>query len=366
MRKWVISLCAVMLLTVLPARAERIKDIVSIKGIRGNPLLGPGLVVGLSGTGGDSAIARRMLANILRSGGTTLNPEDITSKNIAAVLVTADLPPFARKGRRIDVTVSVADNSTGLRGGKLIMVPLKGADGLTYAIAQGSVSVGGFAASGQSASIIKNHPTVGRIPGGATVEKEELSDLADFVENGQIMLQLLNPDFTTAERIAEAVNAVFPKSSHAVDAGTVQIEVPKTLTRGKIVGFICDIHKLQVEVDIAAVVVINERTGTIIVGQNVSISMVAIAHGNLTIITQEKDIVSQPPPLSRGGTSEKVHRTAIEVREGKGILHVVPRQVSVAELARALNAMGLTPGDLIAIFEALAEAGALQAKLKVM
>ena len=246
------------------------------------------------------------------------------------------------------------------------MAALKGADGQTYAVAQGSVSVGGFGAGGQSASITKNHPTIGRIPGGATVEKEELAGIDDFVENGQITLQLQNPDFTTADRIAEAVNEAFPKSSHALDAGTVQIEVPKTLTRGQLAGFIRDINKLQVEVDISAVVVINERTGTIIVGQNVGISMVAIAHGNLSIITQEKDFVSQPPPLSRGGTSEKVHRTEIEVEEGKGTLHVVPRQVSVAELARALNAMGLTPGDLIAIFEALAKAGALQAELRVM
>jgi len=220
----------------------------------------------------------------------------------------------------------------------LIMAPLMGADGLTYAVAQGSLSVGGFGASGKSASISKNHPTVGRISGGATVEREELSD---FVENGRVTLQLQNPDFTTAERIAQVVNKTFAKSSHAVDAGTVQIEVPKTLTKAKLVGFIRDIYTMEVEVDIPAVVVVNERTGTIVVGANVTVSMVAIAHGSLSIITQEKEEVSQPQPFSESGTTEKVNRTQIDTKEGDGALRVIPRLVSVAELAQALNAMGL-------------------------
>lgn len=362
-RKWAIPLLAVLLLTVLPARAERIKDIVSINGVRSNPLWGTGLVIGLNGTGDDSQLGRQMLASILRHGGTTLTPNDITSENIAVVVVTAELPAFARRNSRMDVTVSAVDDSTSLRGGTLMMAPLQGADGQTYAVAQGSLSVGGFGASGQSASVTKNHPTVGRIANGATVEREEISD---FVENGRVTLQLQNPDFTTAKRIAKAINAVFAKSSHALDGGTVQVEIPKTLTKAKLVGFIDDIYKLEVEVDTPAVVVINERTGTVIIGQKVAISMVAIAHGSLSIITQEKDIVSQPQPLSETGTTTTVHRTKIEAKEEGGTLHVIPRQVSVAELARALNAMGLTPGDLVAIFNALAEAGALQAKLKVM
>jgi len=364
MRKWAIPLGAVLLLTVLSARAERIKDIVSINGVRGNPLWGTGLVVGLNATGDDSPLGQQMLAAILRRGGTRLLPADITSQNIAVVVVTADLPAFARKGSRIDVTVSTADDSTSLRGGTLIMTPLMGADGQTYAVSQGSLSVGGFGTSGQSgSSVTKNHPTVARIANGATVEREEISD---FVENGRVTLQLKNPDFTTAERIAKAINTVFAKSSHAVDAGTVQIEIPKTLTKAKLVGFVRDICKLEVEVDTPAVVVVNEKTGTVIIGQNVGISMVAIAHGSLSIITQEKDVVSQPQPLSETGTTQTVHRTEITTQEEGGALHVIPRMVSVAELARALNAMGLTPGDLIAIFNALAEAGALQAELKVM
>jgi len=364
MRKWIIPLLAVLLPAVLPARAERIKDIVSINGVRSNPLWGTGLVVGLSGTGDDSALGRQLLASILRHGGTTLNPIDITSQNIAVVLVTADLPAFARKGSRIDVTVSTVDDSTSLRGGTLIMAPLMGADGQTYAVSQGSLSVGGFGASGQSgSSVTKNHPTVARIANGATVEREEISD---FVENGCVTLQLKNADFTTAERIAKAINEVFAKSSHALDAGTVRVEIPKTLTKGKLVGFIREIFTLEVEVDTPAVVVVNEKTGTVIIGQNVGISMVAIAHGSLSIITQEKDIVSQPKPLSETGTTQTVHRTEIATQEEGGTLHVIPRMVSVAELARALNAMGLTPGDLIAIFNALAKAGALQAELKIM
>ena len=363
MRKCVISLVGVLLLTVLPVRAERIKDIASINGVRSNPLWGQGLVVGLNGTGDDSALGRQMLASVLRHGGTTMAPTAITSKNIAVVLVTTDLPAFSRKGSRIDITVSAVDDSSSLRGGTLIMAPLMGADGQTYAVAQGALAVGGFGASGKSASVTKNHPTVARIANGATVEREELSE---FVENGCVTLQLKNPDFTTAERMAKAINDKFARSSHAVDAATVKVEVPKTLTKAKLVGFIRDINALNVKVDTPAVVVVNERTGTVIVGQNVGISMVAIAHGSLSIILQEKEVVSQPNPLSETGTTEKVNRTKIEAKEEGGALHVIPRQVSVAELARALNAMGLTPGDLIAIFDALSKAGALQAELKVM
>ena len=363
MRKLIVPLLAVLLLTGPPARAERIKDIVTINGVRSNPLWGTGLVVGLNGTGDDSALGKQMLSSVLRHGGTTLAATDITSKNIAVVLVTGDLAAFARRGGSMDVTLSAVDKSSSLRGGTLIMTPLMGADGQTYAVAQGSVSVGGFGASGESASVTKNHPTVARIAKGATVEREEI---AEFVENGRVTLQLQNPDFATAERIAKAINVSFAGSSHAVDAGTVQVEIPKTLTKAKLVGFVQDICKLEVEVDTRAVVVVNERTGTVVIGQNVSISMVAIAHGSLSIITQEKDIVSQPQPFSETGTTEKVHRTNIEAKEEGGTLHVIPRMVSVAELARALNAMGLTPGDLIAIFDALSKAGALQAELRIM
>jgi len=354
---------AVVILAAGGARGERIKDIVDIQGVRSNPVWGYGIVVGLNGTGDNSETSKRALANILRRSGLKLTPDDISSKNIASVLVTAELGPFARLGSTIDVTVSAIGDAESLQGGTLLITPLVGADGQVYAVAQGPVLVGGFTASGESASVTKNHPTVGRIPAGATVENEEL---AQFVENGKITLHLRNPDFKTADSIAAAINAIYPDAAIAVDAGTVRVVIPEGISRANLAGFIDRIGQLQVEVDSAALVVINERTGTIIVGQNVGISTVAISHGNLSVVTEEKDFVSQPLPFSQTGTTEKTHRTKITAVEGRGPLHVVPRQVSVSELARALNAMGLTPRDLIAIFEALRDAGALQARLKVM
>ena len=351
------------LLVPAAAHAERIKDIVTIQGVRSNPLWGYGLVVGLSGTGDDSPASRRALANILRRSGLVLEPRDVASQNIASVLVTAELPPFARKGSTIDVTVSAVGDATSLQGGTLLMAPLTGADGQVYAVAQGAILIGGFSATGQTASVSKNHTTVGRIPAGATVEKEEISR---FIENGRATLHLRNPDFSTAGKIAKAINSIYPKSSYAMDAGTIQVEVPKKLTKADIAGFFEKIGALQVQVDLPALVVINERTGTIVVGKNVAISTVAISHANLSIITKEKDFVSQPLPFSSTGTTERTHRTEITAVEEQRAMHVVPKQVSVSELARALNAMGLTPRDLISIFDALRKAGALQAELKIM
>ena len=362
MRRLLIVLVAV-LATAGPLAAERIKDIVHIKGVRSNPLLGYGLVVGLNGTGDDSPASRRALTNILRRQNLVLSPAALTSMSIASVMVTAELGPFDRLGGTIDVTVSVIQDSESLQGGKLLMTPLRGADGEVYAVAQGPILLGGFAASGEASSISKNHVTVGRVPGGAHVEKEAL---AKFVENGEVTLQLRNADFATAGRIAEAINGLHAGSSHAVDAGCVRVRVPKETDKTGITGFVQGISALQVTVDMPAMVVINERTGTIIVGQNVGISMVAISHGNLSIITEEKTNISQPSPFSNTGRTATAPETKIQAVEEKGLLHVVPRQVSVAELARALNAMGLTPRDLISIFDALRKAGALQAQLKIM
>lgn len=346
------------------AQAERIKDIVEIKGVRSNPLQGYGLVVGLNGTGDGTALSQRMLTNLLRRSGLVFSPAEVTSKNIAFVTVTAELGPFARAGTTMDVTISAAGQATSLQGGTLLMTPLKGADGQVYAVAQGSLVLGGFAASGAKSSISQNHATVGHIPSGGMVEREELSTVLD--ESGAVTLALRNPDYSTAEQVRLAVNTVAPASAETVDAGTVRIRVPKNLPRSELMAFIDRLGGLQVKVDTPAIVVINERTGTIVVGENVGISMVAISHGNLSIITQEKDSVSQPQPFSKTGTTDKTQRTEITAVEEGGTLHVVPRQVSVAELARALNAMGLTPRDLISIFEALRQAGALQAQIKVM
>lgn len=361
MRRWLGMVC--ILAAAAAASGERIKDVVDIKGVRANPLWGYGLVIGLNGTGDNSVVSRRALTNILRRTGLVLTPEDLTSKNIASVLVTAELPPFGRTGTQIDVTVSAIGSASSLQGGTLLLTPLVGADGQTYAVAQGSLSVGGFAASGESASVSKNHATVGRIPSGANIEREEI---ADFVENGAMVLQLRNPDFATAQNVCQSINAAFPKSAVTVDAGTVKVCVPPKLAKGELVNFVQKVGALETAVDHPALVIINERTGTIIVGENVKISTVAISHGNLSIVTQEKDTVKQPQPFSNTGTTEKEHRTDIKVIEEKGALHVMPRQVSVAELARALNALGLTPRDLISIFEALRQAGALQAQLQIM
>lgn len=347
----------------VPAAAERIKDIVDIKGVRGNPLWGYGLVVGLNGTGDNSEVSRRALTNLLRRKGLVLNPDELSSKNIASVIVTTELPAFGRKGSHVDVTVSTIGSASSLQGGKLLMTELVGADGQVYAVAQGSLSVGGFSAGGEGASVTKNHPTVGRITSGAIVEREEL---AEIIENGEIALLLRNPDYTTATRMAEAINKLHEKSSVAVDAGTVRIRLPKGVDRANLSAFLDRIGALTVATDSPALVVINERTGTIIVGENVGVSKVAISHGSLSIVTQERQEVSQPLPFSKTGTTEKTTETEVKAIEGKGTLHVVERTVSVSELARALNAMGLTPRDLIAIFEALKKAGALQAELRIM
>jgi len=352
-----------MLLACPQAQAERVKDIVDIKGARINQLIGYGIVVGLNGTGDNSQISRQMLSNALRRSRVILQPDDISSKNIAFVTVTTELGPFNRCGAQIDVTVSATGSATSLQGGVLLMTPLGGADGQVYAVAQGPIAIGAFAVSGESATVSKNHATVGRIPSGATVEKEELGN---FVENGEVAFLLRNPDFGTADRIAQAINSVYAKSAFAADAGLIRVRVPDTVSRARMAAFIDRIGALQVKVDFPALVVINERTGTIVVGENVGISTVAISHGNLLIITEEKDFASQPQPFSNTGTTQTLHRTDHKVIEEKRLLHVVPKQVTVADLARALNMMGLTPRDLISVFQQLRQAGALQAQLKII
>ncbi len=361
MRKVILAALAI-LAACTALQAERLKDIADIKGIRSNQLWGYGLVVGLAGTGDNSAASRRALANILRKQQLVVNPDDVSSKNIASVMVTADLPAFGALGSSIDVTVSAIGSSSTLQGGTLLMTSLVGADGQVYAVAKGAVSIGGFMASGDAASVSKNHPTVGRIPNGATIEKEECSN---FVENGKITWLLHNPDFATAQSVADTINAAYPKAAQATDAGTVVVNVPDKLPPKELVSFVQALEALEAKVDSPAVVVINERTGTVVVGENVMISTVAICHGSLSIITQEKEKVVQPAPLS-GGTTAKEHSTDIKAIEQTAHLIVMPKAVSVSELAKALNAMGLTPRDLIAIFMALKKQGALQAQLQIM
>ncbi len=360
-----------LLLSVLTAntgKCERIKDIVDIQGLRGNPLTGISLVIGLANTGDTSLLSRQMLTNILRESGLVLNPDELTGSNIAVVMVTAELGPFNREGSRIDVSVSAIGDAKSLQGGTLLPTPLKGLDGEIYAIADGAISIGGWTVTGEKSSITKNHQTVGRIPNGATVEKQELAVFYEKVLNDRIVtLNLRNQDFTTAEKIRRAINVEFPESTKVKDAAAIQVKVPGGIEDDRISGFISEITQLQVEVDTPAVVVINERTGTIVVGENVGISSVAISQGSLIVKITESEWISQPDaPFSNAGNTERGQDTAIEVIEPEGSLIPLPRSVTVSELAKSLNSIGATPSDIIAIFNALKKAGALQAKLEMM
>jgi len=351
------------------AGAERIKDIVDIQGIRSNPLSGVGLVVGLAGTGDSTVSSQQMLTNILRRSGLVLNPEDMKGGNIALVMVTAQLGAFARTGSRIDVDVSSIGDAKSLQGGMLMSTPLEGLDGQVYAVTEASgVSIGGWTASGENASVTKNHQTVGRIPGGAIVEQEEVATFIEQLGNKRIiMLNLRNSDFTTADRISKSINETFAGSAFVADAGTIRVVIPDQISQPEIAGFIDSITSKEVKVDYPAVVVINERTGTIVVGEKVGISSIAISQGSIVVKIKETPIVSQPiAPFSDAGETVVVQETAVSIEEKEGYLIPVPQTVTVSELAKTLNAIGATPRDLIAIFNALKKAGALQARLEIM
>jgi len=349
-------------------RCERIKDIVDIQGLRSNPLTGVGLIIGLAGTGDSTLLSRQMLTNMLRDSGLVLNPSDFTGGNIAVVWVTAELGPFAREGSRTDVDVSAIGDAKSLQGGKLLPTPLKGLDGQVYAIADGGVSIGGWTAAGDKASITKNHQTVGRIPGGAVVEKEEIATFVEYIGGHRLItLNLRNSDFSTVEQISKAINHDYANSTVVVDAGTVKVKVPDEISQAEIAGFIVDITKHEVKVDVSAVVVINERTGTIVIGENVGISAVAISQGSLVVKIKEMPIISQPTaPFSDAGQTAVVQDTLIGIEENEGHLIPISKSVTVSELAKSLNGIGASPTDLIAIFNALKKAGALQAKLVIM
>lgn len=363
-------ICSIMTCALMPGtgKCERIKDIVDIQGLRSNPLTGVGLVIGLAGTGDTTLLSRQMLTNLLRDSGLVLRPTDLTGGNIAVVWVTADLGPFAREGSRIDADVSTIGDAKSLQGGMLLPTPLKGLDGQVYAVAEGGVSIGGWTATGEKASITKNHQTVGRIPGGATVEKEEIATFVEHIAGARIIiLNLRNVDFSTANRVSQAINKNNPQTAVVIDAGTIQVKVPDEIQQQDIAGFIDDVTQPQVQVDVPAVVVINERTGTIVVGENVGISAVAISQGSLVVKIKETELVSQPvAPFSDSGTTEKIQDTNIGVEEQQAYLIPISRSVTVSELAKSINATGATPTDLIAIFNALKKAGALQARLVIM
>ncbi len=349
-------------------RSERIKDIVDVQGVRGNPLTGIGLVTGLAGTGDTSLLARQMLTNVLRDSGLVLSPSDLNGGSVAVVVVTAELGPFDREGMRVDIDVSTLGDAKTLQGGMLLPTPLKGLDGQVYAVAQGGISLGGWSAGGKQAALSKNHQTVGRIAGGAIVEK---SELASFVEQvaGQrfITFNLRNSDFATAQRISSAINESYADSAMTLDATSIKVMVPSGISQRDLIAFLDEIMQKEVVVDMPAMVVINERTGTIVVGESVGISTVAISQGSLVVKVKETAQVSQPTaPFSEAGSTEVVPETLLDVEEQNAYLIPVERAVTVSELAKTLNAIGASPRDLIAIFNALKKAGALQAKLVIM
>jgi flagellar P-ring protein precursor FlgI len=349
-----------------PAYGVRIKDIADIKGVRQNQLVGYGLVVGLNGTGdSDNAIfTLQSMASMLEKMGVTVKPEDIQVDNVAAVMVTADLPAFARTGSRIDVLVSSIGDADNLQGGNLLFTPLKAADGQVYAVAQGPISTGGFAVGSASGTgVQKNFPTVGRVVNGALIEKE-IS--IDFNHKKSLTLTLQQPDFTTASRVAQAINiAFYEQIARTLDAGTIEIKVPEKYW-GNTVPMVTMIERLGVTPDTTSKVVINERTGTVIMGENVRISTIAIAHGNLSIEIKEDQRVSQPLLFSTTGRTVVTPESEVAVQEGNNPIFLVESGVSIGEVVKALNALGVSPRDLIAIFQALKAAGALQAQLEII
>lgn len=345
--------------------ASRIKDLVQIQDVRENQLVGYGLVVGLKGTGdkGGTTFTINSLVNMLKKLGVTVSTEEVTVKNVAAVMVTTTLPPFARLGNRLDVTVSSLGDASSLQGGTLLLTPLKGVDSQIYALTQGPLSVGGFEAGGAAGGgVQKNHPTVGRIPAGATVEKE----IPFAFESGQpILMSLEQADFVTAARLARSINDTLKMDlAKAVDPRTIQLSIPEQFQEN-LIEVIATIQEIEVTPDTCARVVINERTGTVVVGENVRISSIAISHGNLSIQIKEKQLVSQPPPLSNGETTT-VPETEVTVNEEKGNLIPIVSNTNIGELVKALNAIGVSSRDLIAILQSLRAAGALHAELEII
>jgi flagellar P-ring protein precursor FlgI len=345
---------------------SRIKDITDIEGVRENQLVGYGLVVGLNGTGDSLRNApgtQQSLQAMLERLGINTRGTNISSGNVAAVLVTANLPPFAAQGTRIDVTVSAIGDAKNLQGGTLLVTPLLGADGNVYAVSQGQITINGFAAQGQAASVTKGVPTSGRIAAGAIVEREVAFDLSAM---RSLRLSLRNPDFTTARRVKDAINN-FMGSPVAVadDPATVRLTIPASAS-GNIVGLLTDIEQIRVQPDQPAKVLVDEASGIIVMGADVRISAVAIAQGNLTIRVTEQPDVSQPDPFSDGQTTI-IPSTEITVDEQSDRkLAVLKSGVSLQQLVNGLNALGVSPRDMIAILQAIKAAGALQAEIEVM
>lgn len=368
--RWILPLLlmCVALLEAPTVHAARLKELADVEGFRSNPLVGYGLVVGLQGTGDDSSslATKGSLSRLMNHLGVDIDPRQIKAKNVAAVLVTADLPPFAKPGAKIDVTVSSIGTAKSLQGGTLIATPLKGADMKTYALSQGSLSLGGFAVEGASGSSSKkNHATVGKIPGGGVLERAAPGKMP----SKRVTLLLREADFTTASRTAKALNrALGAKFAVVRDAGTVDIAIPKRFV-GRVSSLVATIESVDVTPDVPARVVIDERTGTVVVGAHVTLGEAAVAHGGITVNVQETQLTSQPAAGLLGGgngSTVVVPDSQVDVQEEEGQLHVLPEAANVSDVAAALNRLGVKPRDLVSIFQALQAAGALQAEIKFL
>lgn len=387
MKNWLSFITILLLLLeTAPAGAARIKDISSVGGVRGNPLVGYGLVVGLQGTGDDlkNGFTMATIANILSRQGLSMRDKTLKAKNIAAVMVTATLPPFAKSGGRIDVTIASIGDATSLSGGQLLITPLRAVDGEVYALAQGPLVLGGFSAGGANATMTKNQTNVAIIANGALVEREVKYD---FSRNRKFTINLFQPDFTTATKLASTLaNAVKGIEAQAIDSGTIVVKLAP-LFEGNLSEMIAAVENVDVSVDAAAVVVMNEKTGTVVMGENVRISTVAVAHGNLSIQIKENVHVSQPLPfaprppeagkpvtddrkdgtiVAPGGQTVVIKDTSLAVQEEKKQLMVLPRGVTIQDVVMGLNAIGVTPRDLITIIQTIKAAGALQADLRII
>lgn len=349
------------------AKTTRIKDIVDIESVRDNQLIGYGLVVGLNGTGdslGNSPFTEQSLVAMLERLGVNVRGQNLNTGNVAAVMVTATLPPFSNQGSKIDVSVSALGDAADLRGGTLLVTPLMGADGEVYAVAQGSVMVSGFSAGGDAGGVTQNIPTAGRVPAGAIIEQEIDFNLNELQE---VRLALRNPDFTTSRRIAQAINGFASQNlARAENGASVVLRRPSGYS-GSIVDLITDIEQLPVQPDQVARVVIDERSGVIVMGADVKVSTVAIAQANLTVKITETPQVSQPNPFAEQGTTEVVPRTDIEVNSGPNAkLAVVETGVTLQDLVTGLNRLGVPPRDVITILQAIKASGALQAEIETL
>jgi flagellar P-ring protein precursor FlgI len=357
---------ALALLAALPAQAERLKDLASIQGVRDNPLIGYGLMVGLDGSGDQTMqtpFTTQSLNNMLSQLGVTVPPgTNMQLKNVAAVMVTAVLPPFARPGQAIDITVSSLGNAKSLRGGTLLLTPLKGADGQVYALAQGNMVVGGAGASASGSQVKVNQLSSGRIPAGAIVERAVDSPLGG---DGTLVIELNKTDFGTAQKAVDAINRSFgPGTARALDARMIQVNAPARADER--VGFLARIEDIDVNpAQAVAKVVINARTGSVVMNQTVRINDCAVAHGSLSVVINTDPVISQPGPLS-GGNTVATQRSQIELSQGGGALQVVKGGASLADVIKGLNALGANPQDLVSILQAMKAAGALRAELEII